>query len=152
MSSQGSNSEDGKTVDYFQDQLFRHVSGILASGSFATHGSYDSFVPPGLSIQSIGQVRLPLTQDDARSLVDASCQAPFGKGAETVVDKSVRNTWEISSEQIKFLNPAWQSCLDHVVGKAAFGLGIVGGAANVRAELYKMLLYETGAMFKEHQE
>ena len=46
----------------------------------------------------------------------------------------------------------WQISLDWIVAKVAKELGVPGGSHNVRAEFYKMLLYEGGAMFKAHKE
>lgn len=69
-----------------------------------------------------------------------------------MVDESVRKTWQIDAGEIQFLNQAWQRCLDQTVEHVTRELGIAGGSINVRAEFYKMLLYEAGAMFKPHQE
>lgn len=97
-------------------------------------------------------MRLPLSEDDANILVQASHKAPFGKGTETVVDESVRKTWEIDAGKIKFLNKGWQRCLDRTVEHVARELGIADGSIHVRAEFNKMLLYEKRAMFKAHKE
>ena len=94
-------------------------------------------------------MRLPLSEDDAQTLVRESHQAPFGKGTETVIDESVRKTWEIDAGKVQFLNTRWQHCLDQIVKNVAEELGVAG---NVCAEFYKMLLYEKGAMFKPHKE
>lgn len=47
----------------------------------------------GVNPDTIG---LPLSKVDAQKIIDASHQAPFGRGTETLVDKAVRNTWELS--------------------------------------------------------
>ena len=59
---------------------------------------------------------------------------------------------EIDGSKVSFSNKAWQNWLDNVVGMAVEKLGVVGGFKNVRAKLYKMLLYEEGAMFKPHKD
>ena len=93
---------------------------------------------------------MPLSEEDAHSLILASHKAPFGKGTETVIDESVRKTWQIDAARVQCLNPRWQSCLDQTVKRVAGELGVAD--TNVRAELYKMLLYEKGALFKAHKE
>ncbi len=131
----------------------RHlISEVHASGSFAAFGTIDSFVNPGISIDPIGIVRLPLSEDDAQTLAQKSHKAPFGKGNETLVDEAVRKTWQIDAANVQILNKDWHSCLDRILGRVTQELGIAGGASSVRAELYKMLLYEEGTMFKPHQE
>lgn len=132
--------------------LAHHISTTVAAGSFATAGTIDNFVLPGISVNPVGQVRLPLSTTDARLLIRASCQAPFGKGGQTVIDKEVRNTWEVDGDAVHFLNPNWQYCLDAIVAKAAGELGALREGHTIRADLYKMLLYDEGAMFREHQE
>ena len=136
----------------FMDDLRRLIWEVHASGSFAAFGTIDSFVNPGIFIDPIGIVRLPLSEDDAHALAQISNKAPFGKGNETLVDESVRKTWQIDAANVRISNKDWQLCLDRILEHVAKGLGIAGGPSSIRAELYKMLLYEKGAMFKPHQE
>lgn len=96
-------------------------------------------------------IGLPLSEDGARNLAGRSRKAPFGRNRETVVDETVRKTLEIDTERIKFQNPRWPDFIDELVSRAAHELG-VPPTADVRAELYKNLLYEPGAMFKTHKE
>lgn len=150
--SSNSESDDGGSLDVFKNDLFDRIFEVHSTGSFASFGTIDSFVNPGISVDPVGTVRLPLSEEDARTLVQASHKAPFGKGTETVVDESIRKTWEIDAGKVHFLNQKWPNCLDRTVERVARDLGVADGAANVRAELYKMLLYEKGAMFKAHKE
>ncbi|KAL8707410.1 MAG: hypothetical protein Q9220_007555 [cf. Caloplaca sp. 1 TL-2023] len=136
----------------FMSELCRLIAQVQTSGSFAAFGAIDSFVNPGISVDPIGIVRLPLSGDDAQSLVQTSQRAPFGKGNQTVVDESIRMTWQIDAANVRFLNEEWQSCLNQILERVAQELGIAAGASGIRAELHKMLLYEKGAMFKPHQD
>ncbi len=153
--SYSSNSDDERSLTHskvLKNALFERISEVHSAGSFATFGTIENFVHPGISVDSVGTVRLPLSEDDAQALVQTSRQAPFGKGTETLVDVSVRKTWEIDATKVQFLNKGWQCCLDRIVGKVTRELGVAGESRNVRAEFYKMLLYEEGAMFKAHKE
>lgn len=104
---------------------------------------------PYLFVNDVGPIRLPLSELQAKELVKKSHQAPFGKGSETIVDTSVRNTWEMNPDQFQIRNPRWNAFLDKLLQKMAERLGV---HAPVSAEIYKMLLYEKGAMFKAHTE
>ncbi|KAK4671572.1 hypothetical protein QC764_0096620 [Podospora pseudoanserina] len=73
-------------------------------------------------------------------------QAPYGKDTETFVDTSVRNTWELDAARLE-LHSQWESTISAACKLVAQQLGIT---APVRAELYKMLIYKKGAMFKPH--
>ncbi|KAL8861958.1 MAG: hypothetical protein Q9178_001828 [Gyalolechia marmorata] len=154
MSDTSDSDDDGAAAEKadFMDDLRRLISEVHTSGSFAAFGTIDSFVNPGISIDPIGIVRLPLSEDDAQALAQISNKAPFGKGNETLVDESVRKTWQIDAAHVRISNKDWQLGLDRILEHVAKGLGIAGGPSSIRAELYKMLLYEKGAMFKPHQE
>lgn len=145
-----SESDDGTTSDIIKSQVRLQLSAQKSSGSFAVSGILPNAVNPGLSVQGIGTIGLPLSDRDAKALIGASHQAPYGMGTETVVDTAVRKTWELNKDQIKIRNPAWRGLLDTVLKNVSKGLGIVAGAIDCR--LYKMLLYEEGAMFKPHKE
>ena len=55
---------------------------------------------PLLTLESVGTIGLPLSTREAAA-VKANCkQAPFGMGERTVVDKTVRDTWEMDGSQV----------------------------------------------------
>ena len=121
-------------------------------GSFATSGTVPQAVNPGLTINGLGGVGLPLSVRDAWELSKIAHQAPFGKGTETFVDTNVRKTWELDPSQFTLQNPEWQQCVHGLTTRVATELGILRGDKDVRAELYKLLLYEEGAFFDHHKD
>ena len=148
-----SSSSESDDESHLKDSLRECIFNVRSAGSFAVFHKIEDFVSPGVSVDPIHIIGLPLSQDHAHALIQASCQAPFGKGTETLVDESVRKTWEINAREVQFRNNEdWQRCLDRIVERAAKELGIVNGSRDVHAEFYKMLLYKEGAMFKAHQE
>jgi len=72
-------------------------------------------------------------------------QAPYGHGDQTVVNKQVRDTWEIEPDRIRFGNSAWTTFMDGVVKTIWQHLGMAPSRSSPRCELYKLLLYETGS-------
>lgn len=119
--------------------------------SFAAQGSIGE-ANPGLVIEDVGSIGVPISEHDAKRLISASRQAPFGKGRETFVDTTVRQTWEIDAARISFQHPKWPSHLQEAIDLATQQLGIAKSSQQIRAELYKLLIYEEGAMFKAHTE
>ena len=109
-------------------------------------------INPGLHVQGVGDIGLPISEHDAQRIISLSKQAPFGKGSETFVDTSVRRTWEIDAKHIELRHPKWPSLKRNMIDDVASQLGITRGSENVQAELYKLLIYEPGAMFKPHKE
>lgn len=90
-------------------------------------------------------IGFPLSDRDAKLIEAAATQAPFGKGTETVVDTTVRDTFEINPDKFSFQNPAWPGFLSTLVKQVANGLGLPPNSPPPRAELYKLLLYKTGS-------
>jgi len=150
----GSETDDNDFQDLglLKQDLFECLANIKAPGDFSLFGTLKDAPNPGLLLKNGGLVGLPLSDRDAAAIVGASHQAPFGKGEETVVDETVRKTWELSHSEFALINPAWEPYLETIVAKVSAGLGVDSTGKGVRAELYKMLLYDEGAMLKPHQE
>jgi hypothetical protein len=140
---------DGPLKASIKSQLFHCLSEVYCAGSFATFATCPNAANPGIMIAGIGRVGLPLSERDAQAIIKISHQAPFGKGSNTIVDTAVRNTRELNLDQFKLENPSWQQTLQGIVTEVKEKLGI---CSEVEAVLYKMLLYEEGAMFKPHKE
>ncbi len=52
---------------------------------------------PGLVVDGLGILRLPLGETQAHELIACCWQAPYGKGTRTLVDTSVRSVWELDA-------------------------------------------------------
>jgi hypothetical protein len=93
-------------------------------------------------------VGLPLGKHEAVRLISHCEQAPFGMGERTVVDKEVRDTWEMDASKVEFLNEDWDEWIqEDVVKEVCAALGVNVEASKPRAELYKLLVYETGSQY-----
>lgn len=130
------------------EQLFECLSGIKTPGNFYATGVIDAF-PPALEVEGVGRIALPLLPEQAERLIAAAERAPYGKSGETLVDIEVRRTWQIDGGQVRLGGKHWQAQLDTMVGRAAADLGVVGA---VRAELYKLLVYDAGSFFVGHRD
>ncbi|KAK3400751.1 hypothetical protein B0T20DRAFT_152426 [Sordaria brevicollis] len=140
-------SSNGYKVNLMKD-LCEALDNVKVAGSFASFRPLKETPPAGLHVDGIGPISMPLHETQARQLISKARQAPFGKGSETVVDTSVRNTWELDASQFTFTDPNWPGYLQSIINDVASDLGIINSP--IRAEIYKMLLYERGAMFKSH--
>ncbi|EAU82072.2 hypothetical protein CC1G_09674 [Coprinopsis cinerea okayama7 len=101
---------------------------------------------PCLAIEGLGIIGLPLNEREAKAIIASSKQAPFGKGKKTLVDKTIRNTWEIESDKVTFSNPKWTTWLEATVFKTVWdSLGVAPYTTRPRCELYKLLVYEKGS-------
>ncbi|TVY44089.1 hypothetical protein LOCC1_G004493, partial [Lachnellula occidentalis] len=139
-------------AEELKEGLDECLSNIEGDGSFALFEPLINPPNPGIYLKEGGVVGLPLSDRDAEAIIAASRQAPFGKGEDTLVDTSVRKTWEVSPTNFELKNPAWQLFVKTVVARVSTGLGVDATGNGVSAELYKMLLYDEGALFKPHQD
>lgn len=101
---------------------------------------------PGLDVDGVGPIPLPLTDEAAKLIASAGHQAPYGRGADTVVDTTVRDTIQIDASNIRFKNPKWTPAIQKWVENEVWsGLGCMPFTDPPRCELYKLLLYKPGA-------
>ncbi|GAB4813872.1 hypothetical protein N2152v2_000918 [Parachlorella kessleri] len=138
------------------DPAYRHklrqaLDSVGPAGDYAVSGTLESIFP-GLEVEGVGPVGLPLTAVHAEAIKVCCEPAPYGKGEETKLDKAVRDTWQLDASKVTFCNTTeWASLLAGAVEKCCKGLG-VSAALQVYAQLYKLLLYETGGHFVPHRD
>ncbi|TCD68476.1 hypothetical protein EIP91_010651 [Steccherinum ochraceum] len=120
------------------------------SSTFSYNHVYKGAPNPALNLTDIGTIGLPLSKREADVITNHAQQAPFGMGERTLVDKSVRDTWEMDAQQISFGNPEWPEFMEKVVHEVCTSLGVNIEASKPRCDLYKLLLYETGSHFLPH--
>ncbi|CAN0332592.1 unnamed protein product [Ectocarpus sp. 8 AP-2014] len=79
------------------------IRNVKTPGTFAFDSSL--LAPsPKLTVQGLGSISLPLSREDVGALRGAAERAPFGHGAETKVDESVRRAWQIDGSLLGLSN------------------------------------------------
>jgi hypothetical protein len=127
-------------------------------GSFATTQRLKDvpFLFPMLSVKGVGSVPMPLLDPFVEQLKSVARKAPFGVGSETLVDDRVRDCWEIDTSQVTVMQSAEaQAYFAAVVKECCYQLGISKASfeeRKIRANLYKMLLYEKEGHFLPHRD
>lgn len=129
-------------------QLVSILNRVKRPGNFYTTGTAD-LAMPRLEVEGVGSVALPLLPQQLSQLVQVAEQAPYGKGEETLVDTTVRKTWQIAPDKVHIRGKHWQTMLDGIVAQAVDGLGVTG---EVRADFYKLLVYDAGSFFVNHRD
>lgn len=125
------------------------IAKIDRPADFCTSGQCPMMLP-GLNVEGLGDIGLPLTPTEAKRMIKTCRQAPYGKGTETVVDTKVRKVWELDPEQFSLKNPKWPSMLDVVLREVETNLGLP--KKTLVAHLYKLLVYEKGGFFLPHRD
>lgn len=130
------------------ERLAALLKQVRRPGSFYATGTFDLH-PPRLEVEGIGGIALPLLASQAEQIIASAEQAPYGRGTETLIDTEVRRTWQLGAQRVRISGRAWQQGLAEVVDQAAVGLGVT---APVEAQLYKLLIYDTGSFFIRHRD
>ena len=129
-------------------ELAEILGDVDRPGDFFASGRVE-FLAPRLEVEGVGPIALPLLPAQAKQLIKAATRAPYGRGADTIVDTKVRRTWQIEASHVSISGKHWAKTLDGIVARAAEGLGV---AEPVTAELYKLLVYDKGSFFVGHRD
>ncbi|XP_037034844.1 uncharacterized protein LOC119073453 [Bradysia coprophila] len=139
-------------VPTFKERIGKLIGRLLNdSQKFCVSGKMTA--PPIVSI-SLPKVKkfisFPLYEDMLAFIIPAFEQSAFGRGTETIVDTTFRNSWELSSTDFEIMNTGWNSYLiDVLMPLLQQDLRLEVG---FRLSLYKLLLYKTGSFFKPHRD
>ncbi|ETN18788.1 hypothetical protein PPTG_04273 [Phytophthora nicotianae INRA-310] len=87
---------------------------------------------PGLVVDGVGSIPVPLTTERAQKLISVCEQSPSGHNLDTNTEKNVRPT------QARFENMAWQSGIEKLTHSIADRLGYQ--CITLQSKLYKLLV------------
>jgi hypothetical protein len=125
------------------------LKGAESTGSFSVETSAPA-AGVTLSVDGVGPVKLPVGAPQERALVSVARPAMFGLGEETLTDTSVRDTWELTADQVS-LGGTWDCLLEEALIEVHEGLGLPRGA-RLRAELHALLVDGPDQFFAPHQD
>ncbi|MDQ3622131.1 MAG: 2OG-Fe(II) oxygenase, partial [Verrucomicrobiota bacterium] len=138
-------------IEYNQDlkPLEELLRGVKRPGDFCVSGALE-LPMPRLEIQGAGVISFPVPEEQARRIIAAAERAPYGRGAETILDTSVRKVWQLAPAKVRLGGKSWSDSFGQILAKVKAGLGC--GEAAVKAELYKLLVYDEGGFFLPHRD
>ena len=129
-----------------RERLARVLDGSQAPGAFSAQLS----VPARdvrLTVAGAGPISLPVKAPQAKRMIASARPARFGRGEQTLTDLSVRDTWEITPDQVTLTGLDWDAILAEVRDE----LGLPP-RARLRAEPHALLVYGKGQFFLPHQD
>ncbi len=136
--------DDFSTIEWLAEAIGR----ATRTARFCVSGGLP-VVDPGLDVEGMGSVKIPLKRGVAKQLI-ASCRvAPYGKGTQTLVNTKVRNTFELDPKEFH-LGDEWNAATADVTQTVAKQLGLP--ADQLEGRLYKLLVYEKGGFFLPHRD
>lgn len=143
---------DLRQPDELRKGFLKTLNDVSGSNVFARTENGVELLNLGLQINNLGRIGLPLSEHDAKAIISEARQSPFGKGDQTLVDQTVRKSWELNPTHFQLCNPAWQDAIQNIVSTVYESLDLMCGSSNVKVDLYKLLLYEEGAFFRSHRD
>jgi 2OG-Fe(II) oxygenase superfamily len=137
-------------TDSPRDRVAALLEGAAEPGAFSAART----APVGdlqLEVRGVGPIGLPVPQAQARQLCLLGRPARYGRGEQTLLDRRVRDTWEIPKSRVKIDRRRWDQTLVPVLERLGRDLGLPSGP-RLRVELHSMLVYAPGQFFVEHQD
>ena len=129
-----------------RERLARVLDGSRVPGAFSAQLS----VPARdvrLTVAGAGPISFPVRAPQAKRMIASARPARFGRGERTLTDLSVRDTWEITPDQVTLTGLDW----DAILAEVRDGLGLPA-RARLRAEPHALLVYGKGQFFLTHQD
>jgi hypothetical protein len=137
-------------LEYKKQKILKHLTNNFPKEFFVCYGV--STVPL-IKVNNSYFLKYPCDEDMCNKLIQDSERAPFGRGESTIIDSTIRDTWQVN-KKIQFLsknildgaNSGNNQILKEINAK------LCPGCSSIRAEFYKMLVYEKGSHFKAHKD
>ncbi len=133
-----------------RDAVAHLLSGMRAPGTFAAQraATADDL---HVEVKGLGRLRFPISHAQAQRLCGIARPARHGRGEETLLDRRVRDAWEIPRSRVKVDERRWDRTLRPMLRALGADLGLPGGW-RLEAELHSLLVYGPGQFFLRHQD
>jgi hypothetical protein len=118
-------------------------------GTFATTFKARA-TPLAITVEDVGPLTFPVPEAQIRALRAVAEPARFGRGEETVLDRSVRDAWVVPASRLR-LGERWPAALAKALGRIHDELGLPQGTT-LEPRLQELLFYEEGGHFRPHRD
>ncbi len=132
------------------EELSALLRNLRSDGSFSTRRTapIDDLA---IDVEGVGELRLPVTAAQAKQLRLVARPAKYGHGEKTILDRRVRDTWEVPRSRIRIDQRRWNLTLRPMLDLIRDDLALPS-SSRVTAQLHSMLVYEPGQFFASHQD
>jgi hypothetical protein len=97
-----------------------------------------------LEVRGLGRLTFPVSAKQAAQLCALGRPARYGKGEDTLLDPSVRDTWEIARSRVRVDKRRWDRALRPALDRLGRDLGLAAGC-RLEAQLHSLLVYAPGS-------
>lgn len=133
-----------------REELSALLRNVRSDGSFSTRRTapVDDLA---INVEGVGALRLPVTAAQAKQLRLIARPAKYGHGEKTILDRRVRDTWEVPRPRVGIDQRRWNLTLRPMLDAIRDDLALPS-SSRVTAQLHSMLVYEPGQFFAPHQD
>ena len=137
-------------TDSPREELSALLRNLRSDGSFSTRRTapIDDLV---IDVEGVGELGLPVTVAQAKQLRLVARPAKYGHGGNTILDRRVRDTWEVPRSRARIDQRRWNKTLRPMLDAIRDDLALPA-ASNLTARLHSILVYEPGQFFAPHQD
>jgi hypothetical protein len=128
--------------------LAKCLKSIERPGDFCT-GGVREIIMPAIDVDGVGRIAVPVLEALAQQLIAVATPAPHGRGEQTIVDPTVRKTWQIEPGKVEIGGRRWKDTLQGLTEQVGEALG---AGDEIAADFYKLLIYDAGSFFVEHRD
>ncbi|MGW5152047.1 2OG-Fe(II) oxygenase [Rhodococcus koreensis] len=133
-----------------QSKIAALLGGIDVPGSFSARRTA-SPEDLRLEVRGFGPLHIPIPTEQAHELRRIARPARYGLREQTLIDPTVRDTWEIPRSRVKIDKRRWNRTLVPILEELAADLGLPA-ESRLTAELHSMLVYTRRQFFRPHQD
>jgi hypothetical protein len=133
-----------------RDDLSALLRSLRGGGSFSTRRTapIDDLT---VEVVGVGELGLPVSAAQAKQLRLVARPAKYGLGDQTILDRRVRDTWEVPRSRVRIDKRRWNQTLRPMLDTIRDDMGLPS-ESSLDAQLHSMLLYEPGQFFAAHQD
>jgi hypothetical protein len=132
------------------DIITEALRSLAAEGAFATCAS-NVADELRIEVDGVGRLSFPIVPRQARQLIAVARPARYGLKSKTLLDKKVRDCWEVAGRHVHVDEERWRKTLDAHLLRFQAALGLLG-RGRLTAKLHNLLVYEQGQFFAPHQD
>ncbi|CAL4248109.1 unnamed protein product, partial [Meganyctiphanes norvegica] len=141
-------SDDFKSEWPYVNAIRKGIASLSRPGTFACGGVLiEDAINLHIKVKGVGTIKLPLSNKQGKLLKSKCIAAPYGLGSETLVNKLVRDAWQVDAKDVKLdkeLNRLIRKEIQEII---SILMGDSFNGNQVIAELYKLVYYEKGGHF-----
>ncbi|MEO6126052.1 MAG: 2OG-Fe(II) oxygenase [Ilumatobacteraceae bacterium] len=133
-----------------REELAALLGRLRGDGSFATRRTAPA-ADLVIDVKGVGQLKLPVPASQAKELRLVARPAKYGHGEHTILDRRIRDTWEVPRSRVRIDQRRWNLTLRPMLDSIRDDLALPA-ASTLTAQLHSMLVYETDQFFAPHQD